>query len=187
MLLLIGGRIDRKTKQKQNETRTKLPERPKIDWESGGKRERQRERAELCLLLMMCTRWRLCFLLSPCTRMHMHAHAHTHKHHTFVGVARCCHVYCVGAYVYNGHSYFGQLKQKAIERAREGERERESEMFDKSMSKWDWDHRIMASWAAAALHSNWKKLCVLHSALIFYTLHGSESNGIICKRNLYGL
>lgn len=35
--------------------------------------------AELCLLLMMCTRWRLCFLLSPCTRMHMHAHSHTHS------------------------------------------------------------------------------------------------------------
>lgn len=64
-----------------------------------------------------------------------HSHLLTHPHtHTYKGVAtttcktlRCTVVRCVGANAYNGHSYFGQLKQKAEEMAGGSKKRRERE------------------------------------------------------------
>lgn len=74
--------------------------------------------------------------LLPVVTMDTHTRTQTNTHtHTCKGVAattcktlHCTVVRCVGANAYNGHSYFGQLKQKAEER------ERERGVFDKSMS-----------------------------------------------------
>lgn len=70
--------------------------------------------------------------LLPVVTMDMDTHTRTQTNthtHTCKGVAattcktlHCTVVRCVGANAYNGHSYFGQLKQKAEERERERER-----------------------------------------------------------------
>lgn len=71
--------------------------------------------------------------LLPVVTMDTHTHVLKQIHtYTYKGVAattcktlRCTVVRCVGANAYNGHSYFGQLKQKAEERHIEVKRERE--------------------------------------------------------------
>lgn len=71
--------------------------------------------------------------LLPVVTMDTQTHALKQIHtYTYKGVAattcktlRCTVVRCVGANAYNGHSYFGQLKQKAEEGHIEVKRERE--------------------------------------------------------------